>query len=65
MFSLALFYTFFYIFTRFKAAHNFKEEDQRENTLNWFMIVPFIFEMFVFAWIFFDVIDPIDKNIDE
>ena len=62
LFSFAFFYTCFYFFTRVKIAHSSEEETDREKALSWFVMVPFIFELFVFFWVMLDKFENKSEN---
>jgi hypothetical protein len=62
LFSFAFFYICFYFFSRVKIAHSNEEETDREKALNWFVMVPFIFELFVFFWIMLDKFENKSEN---
>lgn len=62
LFSLMFFYTFFYFFSRYGIAHFSVDSNDREKALNWFAMIPIIFEMFVISWV---IIEEFKKNDGE
>ena len=57
MIHFIIFYTTFYLFTRFRIAYpemHVEEDGDKNEVLRWFAIWPVGVELFVFAWLTFE-----------
>ncbi len=59
MMHFFIFYTTFYIFTRFQFAYPSKNKvvDERDDVISWFAIWPFALELFTLSWLGFEFYD--------
>jgi hypothetical protein len=64
MFTLSQFYIAFYFFTRFSYAHSPKDDDDKMETIRWFVMAPFAPEMFVGSWILLDLYNNVTGRED-
>jgi hypothetical protein len=66
MIHFAIFYTTFYLFTRFRIAYpeaSITEEDSDKNeVLRWFAIWPVAVELFTFAWLSLEFYDYLTRE---
>jgi hypothetical protein len=64
MIHFTIFYTAFYLFTRFRFAYPEKdiEEDDKNEALRWFAIWPIVLELFTISWLAFEFYDYLNRE---